>query len=214
MPIINNPQNEDKAPEKSNGIISSPSSTALPQSPTPPSSPADPGASSAWLKYTIISIFLLLLISIVYFVVPKITTSIGSNSIKPLISLEVQRMVRIGGLIDLLEKKIIQTKGSLEQAEKLKDQIIIDTLRLQLSRNLNDLNNHQEEFIAGLVNLYQFHQKEPEEVIGYFKQVLKDNKDVYKLGNAKTITRIQGLILSVKDGIEPTEYFRKLIKSN
>jgi hypothetical protein len=128
------------------------------------------------------------------------------------VSLDIERMVRIGGLMDLLEKKISQAEIAIDKAKKLDDQVLIDTMRLGLARNLEDLNKHQDEFIAGLIKLHDVHNQDPDALASLLKSSLKKSEDVYKVGNVETVKNIMTLIKSVPENTIPADYFMQKVK--
>lgn len=210
MAIINNPNQPKKETVVKSGIIKSRPDTRAVTSTDVGKAPEFP------VKITVSLVVIIVMLAVLYFIFiqpPKSNSTVSLTSIpKADISLVTEKMMRIGGLIDLLENKIIQTEKSIKQAVKLGDKTIISTLRLGLARNLNDLEKHQDVFIAELVKLHQFHLKTPGYMVKQFKELLKKSDDTYKIGNAKTISNIQRLLRSVPKGTPPIDYFKKEIK--
>ncbi len=185
-----------------------------------PSTPPDPVEDSFPVtKKAIVVIAIgltaLVLIYLSITFIPQIKTlPEKSNYDSKVVSLDLEKMTRIGGLIDLLENKIVQTEHSLAKAKQLNDKVLIDTFRLGLARNLDDLTKHKEEFVAGMILIHQKYTTNPDLVTQQLKQILKKSQDVYQTGNEKTINTILTLIKSVPEETKPSEYFKEKIMSH
>ncbi len=209
MAIINNPQNNKIEKKQPKGII---------QTTPPPISPSKKKKKTMTVFAIGMTAIVLIGISTAVILMlmkssPNITLpTIKRSPLDPgIVSLELERMTKIGGLIDLLEKKIVRTEESLKRAAKLKDDVLINTMRLVLAKNLENLNQHQEAFVEGMMQVHQWYTKNPDLVTRLLKQQVKKSQDVYKTGNIKTIDKIITLIKSVPEEKESLEYFKEKI---
>lgn len=216
MAIIKHPRQPINEPEKTEGIINT---SPPPMPPGPGENTNNDNQSSAGvgfpLKYIVSVVVVIGVVAALYFAFTKFDGSLSpspSHLDHAVVSLEIERMMRIGGIMDLLKKKIAQTEISLKKSEKIGDMVLIDTMRLGLARNLNDLVKHQGEFIAGLVILHQFYAQNPDGMVKLLKELLKTSKDAYKVGNSKTVNNIRELIRSVPEETLPYDYFKRKIK--
>lgn len=214
MAIINNrnkPAEEEKPAES---IITPPHPPLPPPDPISERGGKGEGFPVKMLAYVGVGVVVLLLVVTGTMYVPDMMNTTTKPQVDPkVVSLEVERMVRIGGLMSLLEKKIAHTEVSLKKSEKLGDKVLIDTMRLGLARNLEDLNKHREEFIAGLIKLHSFYVSNPEMITSFMKKSLKESEDIYKAGNVKTITAILQLLENVPEKSKPVDYFREVLKT-
>ena len=216
MAIINRPKEPKEEPKQQNGIIKS-RKTSLSDS-NEKNQPKQASISNGLQKkivYAILSVFLLGIVVTVVINVDfkKLFSSKKEEPIQvKTLSLDLDRIMRIGGLIALLEKKIEQNLNALERAESLGDDVISSTMRLGLTKNLADLEKYQDEFIVELVKLHKFNTQNPDYLIKQFKKLLKSSADVYKLGDANTIKKVQTLIQSAPEGPPPMDYFKSKIK--
>lgn len=215
MAIINNPRKPEEETKKPEGIIKTPSASK-PTSQNLPSTSTITQIFAGWGKYVLSIVAIVAVVTAIYYAPSDISFISLPESATPidnkLVSLEVERMMRIGGLMELIEKKIIQTGISLKKSEKIGDKVLIDTMRLNLARNINDLVQYQQEFVVGLAKLHEWHLQNPKYMAKLFKTLLKSSHDVYKVGRAKTITKIQKLLQAVPAGSTATDFFSKEIK--
>ncbi len=128
------------------------------------------------------------------------------------VTLDIERSFRVGGLMDLLERKIAQNQRALAAAEKAKDQVLIDTMRLALAQNLQDIGKHQDAFVETLTSLHGVYEKDSEAVLAELKNALTDSEGGYRVGRADTVARVTQLLQSVPAGESAKRYFETAVK--
>ncbi len=128
------------------------------------------------------------------------------------LSLELDRVLRIGGLIALTEDKILNLENALRKAEELNDEVVINSIRLGLSKNLDALSVYQEDFIKKLTTVSSTYDQDSKVVNALLKIKAKESGDLYKTGNIKTIETIIALLTNRPENTSSEDYFRKEIK--
>ena len=121
---------------------------------------------------------------------PEMPTEPSHDYDDQTVALDIERAFRTKGLISLLERKIGQNERALSQASKSNDQVISDTMRLALAKNLEDLDKHQKAYIETLVALDEAHAADADRLKAALKETLAAKDSSYKVGQAETIREI------------------------
>lgn len=221
MPIINRPLSEstEENSEDKSGIISRKKVQAADVDQLnmqdsqyqPMKEPTQRGPGNRFSRMVAISAVLILMVMIVV-VFPKYT-GVSDSFDKESVVLEVERLIRISSVISLLEKKIEQNRNALAQAEKIKDTVLIETMRLSLSQNLIDIEEHQNNYIDTILSLDRAYRSDKDGVVDAIKDQIKSGEDSYKMGRVDAINKAIRLIESAQNEKPAKDFFINAVKT-
>jgi len=129
-----------------------------------------------------------------------------------IVSLDIERAFRTRGLMDLLERRIAQNTDALVRANKNKDTLIADTLRLALAQNLDDLDRHQDAYIDTVVSLSKAYESDADKLLDALKATLSAAAGEYKIGQADTVTEVIKLLQKAPPGKPIRSYLTAQLK--
>lgn len=213
MPIINHSQAESEEREPPRGIL------PPGRGPVPPASPdhrnAEPRPTSFKWGWAMLAVAVLLAGGVAAFKLDSPAAVPGSADVgfsaadTEGLNLQIDRLVRIAGLADLTSKKIEQNRNALESAASRQDDVIADTMKLALARNLKDLKEYRAAQVSQLTELHAYYLQDPKRVEEQFRARLKISDDMFKLGNAEVIQQSLTLLAAVPEGTDAATIFNE-----
>ncbi|MEM1231369.1 MAG: hypothetical protein AAGI15_12585, partial [Pseudomonadota bacterium] len=216
MPIINRTPPSETPEEEPPKPILPRQSTAAPQAPTPQAlgAMAQPARSSVNLGGLLSGVFgVLALLGIGYAAFTFLPQFLkAQEQVQVVTGMDIERALRAHGLIALLEKKIAQNQRALGIAEQSKDPTMADTMRLALSKNLEDLNGYQDAYIDALAGLHQLYQENESAVSDALKAELQNSSGAMAVGKADAVTEISALLKAVPAEGSATNFFASRLK--
>lgn len=125
-------------------------------------------------------------------------------------AIDIEKIIRTHGYINLLEKKILQNEEILK---KTKDESFSTAIKLSLTKNLEDLKKQQNNYINLLIEIKSSYDSNPEATIDFIKKRNEQSKQDLKSGNIDALNELMELITTVPKDISARNHFEKIIKT-
>lgn len=116
------------------------------------------------------------------------------------VSLEIDKITRISGMVDLLQRKIDQNKQALETATNRKDTLLIDTMRLALAQNQLDLSETQEDLVTSVSSVHRAFLQDNGRVTSVIEKSINQKTESYQKNQVKVLNKILKIIQTVPEG--------------
>ena len=116
------------------------------------------------------------------------------------VSLEIDKITRISGMVDLLQRKIDQNKQALETATHRKDTLLIDTMRLALAQNQLDLSETQEDLVTSVSSVHRAFLQDNGRVTSVLEKSINQKTESYQKNQVKVLNKILKIIQTVPEG--------------
>jgi len=182
MPIIerpaqNRPESKDPAVEE----IAPAVETTKPSSPQDGSrSTGQPGQRSNMVLLSILALFIGILIPMgSYYLYTRLTASSGGGEEKEKvvtatvdISLNLERLVKLGSLASLSRKEFEVNVVSLQEAEKNGSSTVFSALEIVVNKKRQELAQYKEKLIALLMELNEVYTKHSSAVVTQFNKAI------------------------------------------
>lgn len=116
------------------------------------------------------------------------------------VSLEIDKITRISGMVDLLQRKIDQNKQALETATNRRDTLLIDTMRLALAQNQLDLAETQEDLVTSVSSVHRAFLQDNGRVTSIVEKSINQKTESYQKNQVKVLNKILKIIQTVPEG--------------
>ena len=201
MPII--PNKKPDPPKETTGIINKPK----------PTGPVYPGPRKPPILLYILFGVVMLSIAVLTTYLSVFNQPVEEVSTERQIIERINQSVRIYSLIQLVSKKMEHNQNSLSLAEKMEDNVMIDTMRLSLAKNLSDLAKHNQNLAHSLAELHKDYSLNQQFVRSIFKQFIEESDKEYKVGRIEAIQEIMALLNQVPEAENALTFFESVLKN-